>query len=77
MKTFKKSNKRSGQGMTEYLIIVALIAIAAVVVIKRTQGSLKAGFGNVANALQGPNHHTLTATTVTTQDTQEKDMNDF
>lgn len=43
----------SGQGMTEYLIIVALMAISAIAIMRSTSSSMKAGFGKISSALQG------------------------
>lgn len=42
-----------GQGMTEYIIIVALIAIAAIGVITVFGNNLRVLFANSANALAG------------------------
>ena len=54
MKTKKNLLKRSrGQGMTEYIIIVALIAIAAIGVVTLFGDNIKALFGASANALAG------------------------
>jgi Flp pilus assembly pilin Flp len=48
------ANKKSrGQGMTEYIIIVALIAIAAIGVITLFGDNIKALFGQSADALAG------------------------
>jgi Flp pilus assembly pilin Flp len=55
----KKLNKKSllkkarGQGMTEYIIIVALIAIAAIGVITLFGDNIRALFGMSSNALAG------------------------
>ncbi len=55
----KKMNKKAmlkkarGQGMTEYIIIVALIAIAAIGVITLFGDNIKALFGMSADALAG------------------------
>ncbi len=60
MKITTKSNKKQmmtkksrGQGMTEYIIIVALIAIAAIGVITLFGDNIRALFGQSANALAG------------------------
>src|SRR3954467_13764626 len=45
--------KSRGQGMTEYIIIVALIAIAAIGVITLFGDNIKALFGMSADALAG------------------------
>ena len=42
-----------GQGMTEYIIIVALIAIAAIAVVTVFGNNLRVLFTNSANALAG------------------------
>lgn len=46
-------NKKKGQGMTEYLIIVALIAVTAIGITTITSNHIKVGFGRIAKALQG------------------------
>ena len=45
-------NKR-GQGMTEYIIIVALIAIAAIGILELLGGTVRIQFGKIAASLQG------------------------
>ncbi len=51
--TRKTLAKKRGQGMTEYIIIVALIAIAAIGVITLFGDNIKALFGMSADALAG------------------------
>ncbi|MBW1808192.1 MAG: hypothetical protein JRJ87_08360 [Deltaproteobacteria bacterium] len=48
-----KLRGRRGQGMTEYIIIVALIAIAAIGVISLFGDNIRALFATSANALGG------------------------
>lgn len=50
MKRISKSNRR-GQGLTEYIIIVALIAIASIGVITRFSDNIKALIGMAIDAL--------------------------
>lgn len=45
--------QRKGQGMTEYIIIVALIAIATIAVVTLFGDNLRQLFGSSANALAG------------------------
>lgn len=52
-KTRKQLAKKRGQGMTEYIIIVALIAIAAIGVITLFGDNIKKLFGGSASALAG------------------------
>ena len=49
------SGKRriTGQGMTEYIIVVALIAIAAVAAVSYFGGAVQAQFANIGEELQG------------------------
>ena len=49
----KSMRKRRGQGMTEYIIIVALIAIAAIGVITLFGNNIRRLFGASADALAG------------------------
>src|SRR5438552_3902962 len=52
MKTRRTLNRR-GQGMTEYIIIVALIAIAAIGIITLFGDNIRRLFGMSADALAG------------------------
>ncbi len=65
-----------GQGMTEYLIMVGLIAISAIAVTRGTSQNLKAGFGKISNALQGKeeqgNFHE-----VSDEEVKGRSLNDF
>ena len=58
MKTLIRSEE--GQGMTEYIIIVALIAIAAIGIISVFGQNLRALFATSANVLGGNNNATVT-----------------
>ncbi len=49
----KMMRKQDGQGMTEYIIIVALIAIAAIGVVTVFGDNIRKIFGTSANALNG------------------------
>jgi pilus assembly protein Flp/PilA len=49
----RKLRKRRGQGMTEYIIIVALIAIAAIGVVGLFGDNIRDLFATSANALAG------------------------
>ncbi|MBX5483355.1 MAG: hypothetical protein IRZ16_16160 [Myxococcaceae bacterium] len=51
--TRKMLKKARGQGMTEYIIIVALIAIAAIGVITLFGDNIRKLFGGSADALAG------------------------
>jgi Flp pilus assembly pilin Flp len=65
-----------GQGMTEYLIIVALVAISAIAVIRTTSKHLKIGFGKVAAALKGQ-EYSHAYDDVNETKVQGRSLNDF
>jgi pilus assembly protein Flp/PilA len=75
----KKNNivnkKRRGQGMTEYIIIVALIAIAAIGIITLFGDNIRRLFGMSADALAGhsdiANSNTKDASTSLTNKTMK------
>ena len=53
MKNVKQLKKQIGQGMTEYIIIVALIAIAAIAVYGFFGDTLRSQVGGMAQELAG------------------------
>jgi Flp pilus assembly pilin Flp len=52
-----KRNRESGQGMTEYIIIVALIAVAAIAVVGFFGDVVRNQFYNMTAALAGSSSH--------------------
>lgn len=50
-----KTNAQRGQGMTEYILLVALIAIAAIAAVKYFGSKTKEGFEAAADAVGGVN----------------------
>jgi len=72
----KKRNARRGQGMTEYIIVVALVAIAAIGIITLFGNNLRKLFGSSAEALAG--NETVVNTGQTAQrQLQEKNLASF
>ncbi len=47
----KLRNKQTGQGMTEYILIVALIAVAVIVAVKLFGTNVTSGFNNAASQI--------------------------
>jgi pilus assembly protein Flp/PilA len=78
--SFRKSARRKerGQGMTEYIIIVALVAIGAIFVVTVFGNNIRALFGSSANALSGEstNPSDLGADKVT-EEQVKRDLKDF
>ncbi len=64
-----------GQGMTEYIIIVALIAIAAIGVVTIFGNNLRVLFTNSANALGGAQDKSQKG--VSTGAAKRRQLNDF
>lgn len=67
MQKLRRNNK--GQGMTEYIIIVALVAIAAITVVGVFGNNIRALFGSASNALTGESEH------IEAQSYQEEEKN--
>ncbi len=74
--TMKKRNVRRGQGMTEYIIVVALIAIAAIGIITLFGNNIRRLFGASAEALAGAETVENTGQTADTQ-LQRKSLSNF
>ena len=76
MKIAKKLRRNRGQGMTEYIIIVALIAIAAIAVISLFGDNIRQLFGASANALSGQAVNANNGQTANTS-VQKKNLSNF
>lgn len=76
MKRLKSIRNESGQGMTEYLVIVALMAVSAIGIMRVVSNSMKVGFGGVAKALQGQRYN-READEVNENQVKGNDMGDF
>ncbi len=72
-----KLRGRRGQGMTEYIIIVALIAIAAIGVVSLFGDNIRALFATSANALAGNEDASAETNEADTQLYGHKNMKDF
>ena len=68
---------RKGQGMIEYLIIVAIVAVGSISVIKVVGGNLDVQFANIAQALGGTDTHKKQAYEVGTSLYKKRDLGNF
>jgi Flp pilus assembly pilin Flp len=66
-----------GQGMTEYIIIVALIAIAAIAVVTLFGDNIRALFAASNDALAGQTKVTVQTNKTAAQQTQTKNLKTF
>lgn len=69
---------KKGQGLIEYLIIVAMIAIATMAIMRVMSQTVQAKFAKVTQVLQGgQNSVDVRVDTLQEQHFKKKDMNDF
>lgn len=68
--------KKRGQGLIEYLILVALMAVATIGIVRVLNQTVKSRFANAIHALQGTNKKAKTDS-VKTSDYQKSDLSDF
>ncbi|NUN04405.1 MAG: Flp family type IVb pilin [Bdellovibrio sp.] len=74
-KSTLKNNK--GQGLIEYLVIVAIVAVGSIAVIKTVGANLNVKFATVANALGGKETRAIKAHEVTESMYKKRDFSDF
>lgn len=74
-KSLKRNNK--GQGLVEYLIIVAIVAVGSISVIKVVGANIDVQFANVAQALGGNDTRKKEAHKVTETMYKKRDFSDF
>lgn len=73
----KRLNRR-GQGLVEYLIIVALMAIATMAVMRILSQTVQAKFARITQVLQGTDSQiSIQTETLTEQHFKKRDMSDF
>jgi len=75
---FRSSRKKqSGQSLTEYLILVALIAISSIGIIRILGQTTKAQLANITNALQGGHKTNIEAENVEAKHYNKSDLSNF
>ncbi|MCK5706575.1 MAG: hypothetical protein KAI43_02890 [Candidatus Aureabacteria bacterium] len=70
-------SSQKGQGMTEFIVIVALIAIAAILVIVLFGDNIRKQFGKSGNAVGGKEAKGVTDTAKVGKESDEKDLSNF
>lgn len=74
----KLIQSRRGQGLIEYLIIVALIAVATMAIMRVMGQTVQAKFAKVTQVLQGNNNSVdIRVESIQEQHFKKKDMSDF
>lgn len=74
--SLKKLKCQSGQGLIEYLIIVALVAVAAIGVMRVVGQAVNSRFASIAYALQGERKK-IQVDAIDEADLRKKDLGDF
>lgn len=81
MKSKRKSNRftknNKGQGLVEYLILVALIAVTAIGVVKVVGNNVAAQYENINRALGAKNSQKLTVSNASDTALKQKDLSNF
>lgn len=68
---------QKGQGLIEYLIIVAIMAVASISVMKVLSGNLRSQFANVANALGTNQSQKIESKQAGKTTYEDKDLSNF
>lgn len=77
MKSFKPLSNRRGQGLIEYLILTALLAVATMSIVRLLGHSVSAKFAQVTKVIQGRTEKEVKIESVEDSDFKKKDMSDF
>lgn len=73
----KQIKNQKGQGLVEYLIIVAIVAVGSIAVIKVVGGNINVQFANVAQALGGTESQKKNAHKISDNMVAKKDFSNF
>ncbi|MBI2026323.1 MAG: hypothetical protein HYS98_00685 [Deltaproteobacteria bacterium] len=73
----KKSLNQKGQGMTEYIILVALIAVAALGIVSILGHTITSKLSQITTALQGRSSNSIEVKSVEEKHWRQRSMNDF
>jgi Flp pilus assembly pilin Flp len=76
-KTEEVPSKRRGQGLTEYIIIVALVAIAAIGIVNIFGNQLRHQFSTIVAAMSGSSIQVKSLATKAKQQTNQRTLKDY
>ena len=74
--SFSKKINQKGQGLIEYLILIALMGVATIGIMRTLNQTVKARFANAIYALQGRSQKAKTQS-VNKKDFQKSDLSNF
>ena len=72
----KRKNSKKGQGLVEYLILIALMGVATIGIIRTLNQTVKSRFANAIYALQGKSKRAQTRS-LKKEDFEKSDLSDF
>ncbi len=67
----------NGQGLIEYLLLVALMGVATIAIVRTLNQTVSAKFAQVTYAIQGGSKKRIKVAPVQESHTKKKDMSDF
>ena len=70
-------SSQTGQSLIEYLIIVALVAVASIGMIKAVSTNISVHFANIAKALSGDASNEIAPVKVQSDQIQSRDLHDY
>lgn len=73
----QKLHRKSGQGMTEYIIIIAIIAIGAILIVGLFGQQIKEVFSGIGGSLAGNDKQADEISDIQTKDDIKTDMGQF
>jgi Flp pilus assembly pilin Flp len=76
-KTEEGLSKRRGQGLTEYIIIVALVAIAAIGIVNIFGNQLRHQLSTIVAAMSGSSIQVKSLATKAKQQTNQRTLKDY
>jgi len=76
-KTGNKASSRSGQGLTEYIIIVALVAIAAIGVVNIFGNQLRHQFSTIIASMSGSSVQVTSLAEKAKQQANQRTLKDY
>ena len=76
-KVVKVIKNKRGQGMIEYLILVALVAAGTIGVVKVVGQNVRIQYENINRALGAPKKNKLTPKNAEESETDQKDLSSF
>lgn len=77
MSSHSHVKNQSGQGLVEYLILVAILAVGTMGMVRIVGKNIQAGYGNIANVLNGNTQPELKRDAVTEEQVNKKNMSNF